>query len=130
MNVLSELISRIQLSSSNSLSSLVLDTKSQSNFGDMSSSIYIFKYGLLGLLACIILFTSIYLAIACIPCHRLPAILTRKQVTVDDIELTAPLNPRLTIAKQHNHNHTIIDPIKGLCWNDGCIIVPPSAPAL
>jgi hypothetical protein len=30
MNVLSELISRIQLSSSNSLSSLVLDTKSQS----------------------------------------------------------------------------------------------------
>jgi hypothetical protein len=130
MNVLSELISRIQLSSSNSLSSLVLDTKSQSNFGDMSSWIYIFKYGLLGLLACIILFTCIYLAIACIPCHRLPAILTRKQVTVDDIELTAPLNPRLTIAKQHNHNHTIIDPIKGLCWNDGCVIVPPSAPAL
>jgi hypothetical protein len=130
MNVLSELISRIQLSSSNSLSSLVLDTKSQSNFGDMSIWIYIFKYGLLGLLACIILFTCIYLAIACIPCHRLPAILTRKQVTVNDIELTAPLNPRLTTAKQHNHNHTIIDPIKGLCWNDGCVIVPPSAPAL
>jgi hypothetical protein len=27
--------------------------------------------------------------------------------------------------KSHNHSHTIIDPIKGLCWNDGCVIVAP-----
>ena len=49
-NVLADLISRIQLSSTNSLSSLVLDKKSSSNFLDASNWTNIFKYDLLGLI--------------------------------------------------------------------------------
>jgi hypothetical protein len=53
----------------------------------------------------------------------------RKTTTSEmDIELTMPL--RRQQEKPHNHSHTIIDPIKGLCWKDGFVIVPPSAPTL
>jgi hypothetical protein len=128
-NVLADLISRIQLSNTNSLSSLVLDKKTSSNFLDASNWTNIFKYGLLALASFIFSILLLYVIIFCIPFNKIFSICKRKPPTSEmDIELTTPL--RRQQEKQHNHSHTIKDPIKGLCWNDGCVIVPPSAPTL
>ena len=128
-NVLADLISRIQLSNTNSLSSLVLDKKTSSNFLDASNWTNIFKYGLLALASFIFSILLLYVIIFCIPFNKIFSICKRKPPTSEmDIELTTPLRQQQD--KQHNHSHTIIDPIKGLCWNDGCVIVPPSAPTL
>ena len=126
-NVLADLISRIQLSSTNSLSSLVLDKKSSSNFLDASNWTNIFKYGLLGLITFITLIILLYFTIICIPFNKLfSSCKHKKRLSPTDIELTTPLRKD----KTHIHTHTVIDPIKGLCWNDGCVIVAPSAPPL
>ena len=126
-NVLADLISRIQLSSTNSLSSLVLDKKSSSNFLDASNWTNIFKYGLLGLITFITLIILLYFTIICIPFNKLFSSCKRKKrLSPTDIELTTPLRKD----KTHIHTHTVIDPIKGLCWNDGCVLVAPSAPPL
>ena len=127
-NVMADLISRIQLSNTNSLSSLVLDKKTSSNFLDASNWTNIFKYGLLALISFIFSILLLYVIIFCIPFNKIFSICKRKPTSEMDIELTTPL--RRQQEKQHNHSHTIIDPIKGLCWNDGCVIVPPSAPTL
>ena len=128
-NVLADLISRIQLSNTNSLSSLVLDKKSSSNFLDASNWTKIFKYGLLGLISFILSIILLYFIIICIPFNKLLNLCKRKNpLSEADIELMTPLRQGDT--KPHNHSHTIIDPIKGLCWNDGCVIVAPSAPPL
>ena len=128
-NVLAELMSRIQLSNTNSLSSLVLDKTSSSNFWDATSWINIFKYGLLGLISFIFSIILLYFIIFCIPFNKLLNLCKRKNpLSETDIKLMTPLRQGDT--KPHNHSHTIIDPIKGLCWNDGCVIVAPSAPPL
>ena len=127
-NVMADLISRIQLSNTNSLSSLVLDKRTSSNFLDASNWTNIFKYGLLALISFIFSILLLYVIIFCIPFNKIFSICKRKPISEMDIELTTPL--RRQQEKQHNHSHTIIDPIKGLCWNDGCVIVPPSAPTL
>ncbi len=126
-NVLADLISRIQLSNTNSLSSLVLDKKSSSNFLDASNWTKIFKYGFLGLISFILSIILLYLIIFCIPFNKLLNLWKRKNpISETDIELMIPLRQGDT--KPHNHSHTIIDSIKDLCWNDGCVIEAPSAP--
>ena len=70
-----------------------------------------------------------YLILFCVPSKRIFSISTPKPREYQtDIELTTPFNPKVT--QTHQHSHTIIDPIKGLCWNYGCVIVPPYAPIL
>ena len=121
-NVLAELMSRIQLSNTNSLSSLVLDKTSSSNFWDATSWINIFKYGLLGLTSFIFFIIVLCIIIFCIPFKKLLSLCKRKNpLSNTDIELMTPLHQGDT--KSHNHSHNIIDPIKELCWNDGCVIV-------
>jgi hypothetical protein len=125
-NVLADLISRIQLSSINSLSSLV--KKSSSNFLDASNWTNIFKYGLLGLISFITSIILLYLIIICIPFNKFFSSCKRKKpLSQTDIELRTPLRQK---DKAHIHTHTIIDPIKRLCCNDGCVIVAPSATPL
>ena len=127
MNILSELTSRMQLSNTNSLSNLVMDRKSTSNFWEMSNWITNFKYGLIGLVTFILFSGLIYLTIVFFPCSKFIALCSREnknKITQDEIEMTTPL------FSTHNHTSTHIDPVKGLCWNDGCIIVAPTAPTL
>ena len=129
INVLTELISRIQLSNTNSLSELVLDKQSKSEFWETTNWISIFKYGTLGLICLITLTALSYLIIFCVPFKRICSMCTlKRQNDQPDLELTTPLNPKPP--KNHHHSHTIVDPIKGLCWNDGCVIVAPFAPML
>jgi hypothetical protein len=118
INVLTEIISRIQLSKTNSLSELVLDKHSKSEFWETTNWINIFKYGTLGLICLITLNALSYLIIFCVPFKLIFSICsTKRQIAQPDMELTIPLNPKPT--KNHHQSHTIIDPIKGLCWNDG-----------
>jgi hypothetical protein len=78
INVLTELISRIQLSNTNSLSELVLDKQSKSEFWDTTNWISIFKYGTLGLICLITLTALSYLIIFCVPFKRIFSICTLK----------------------------------------------------
>ena len=99
-NVLADLISRIQLSSTNSLSSLVLDKKSSSNFLDASNWTNIFKYGLLGLITFITLIILLYFTIICIPFNKLfSSCKHKKRLSPTDIKLTTPLR------RQNTHSH-------------------------
>jgi hypothetical protein len=122
LNVLTELISRIQQSNTNSLSGLVLDNRAKTDFWDLTSWMSIFKYGMLAL--CLMVLTGIigYICFACIP---FAAILNSCQKTKipQEIEETVPMLP-LKQNCTNVHNDTRIIPGKGLCWNDGCLIVP------
>ena len=128
-NVLADLISRIQLSCTNSLSSLVLDKNSSSNFVDASNLTKTFKYGILSLISFIFFIIVLYIIIFFIPFKKLLSLCKHKTpISNTDIELMTPL--RQVDTKSHNHSHTIKDPMKRLCWNDGCVIVGLSAPPL
>ena len=124
MNVMSEIISRMQISNTNSLSTLMLDSQSTNDFWNMSKWTNIFKYGILGVISLVLSSIFIYLFVVFFPFQRIISVCRRKTITptTEDIELTVPLQI------PHNHTSTIFDPIKGLCWNDGCVILSPSAP--
>ena len=124
LNVMSELISRIQQSNTNSLSGLVLDNRSQNNFWDMTSWMSIFKYGSLIVIAIIFTIILIWFCITCIPFSKIINSFRRYKVPID-VEQNVPMLP---ISKRPTctniHNDAQIIPGRGLCWNDGCLITP------
>jgi hypothetical protein len=120
MNVLSELIGRISMSNTNSLSGLVLDNKSRSNFWNMTSWIEIIKYGFLALIIFLLSTLVLWICLTVVPFYKISALCKRKQKHVQT-EQEIPLTQRKS-RKSHSHRTTKMYPERGLCWDDGCVI--------
>jgi hypothetical protein len=121
MNVLSKLIGRISMSNTNSLSSLVQDNKSRSNFWDMTSWIEVIKYGFLALIIFLLSILVLWICVTIVPFYKIFALGKRKRNHVQ-IEQEIPLTQRKS-RRSHSHRTTKMDPEKGLCWDDGCVIL-------
>ena len=120
LNVLSELISRIQQSNTNSLSGLVLDNKAKNNFWDMTSWMSIFKYGALAVIVIILSIILIWFCITCIPFSTIINSCQKYHVPKEQSTPMLPLSKMPTCTNDHNDAHIV--PGRGLCWNDGCLI--------
>jgi hypothetical protein len=119
-NVLSELIGRISMSNTNSLSGLVLHNKSRSNFWDMTSWIEVIKYGFLALIIFLLSTLVLWICFTVVPFYNIFALCKRKRNHVKT-EQEIPLTQRKS-RRSRSRRTTKMDPEEGLCWDDGCVI--------
>lgn len=133
LNVIAELIGRIQNTNSESLSDLVLSQQSNNHLWDTTTWITILKYGLLAV-GCIIVLTIIAKLFTIF--NPIPSLrkffesckIKKKKAAKIPIETMTPMLPKTTspstLAPNHDHSRTIYIEGQGLFFIDGCPSIP------
>lgn len=130
LNVLTELVSRVQQSNTNSLSDLVLNVQSKSDLWDMTSWMSIFKYGILIIGISIAVIFLLWIIVTFVPFSRLKTIFQRKPNQFENDQMLPMLQmnsipiQRSQNVNNHDHSDTMFIPGQGLYWKDMCPIKP------
>ena len=127
MNILSEIISRVQESNANSLSDIVMDSRGKNNRWDMTSWISIFKYGALVVFSIISGIASMWILIAIIPCHKIASIFQKKS-TRNNLAFASQGISMLPVNVTDDHSATVYLPGKGLFWKNCMCLIKAEVP--